>query len=244
MDTDNGLNYILAPPGWHYSKPNPFSGMSFSQDWSGLFFLNRDDAQFFNGTGSNGLYCVRFGRRTPYLENRVADFLRYECAHARKTIVGPDYPFDIPVFLQRCLAHTPESSMIRETDPRYVVHSTSLQAWQSIQTDLTLRSPLRLREDGIPYTSLGFQQLGEPQEYEEHVHLGSVDMWHSEFTVLSQQKGRICTEEDAIYTPGVRIYLDNHKLIRSGIGVRDGLHTIKVKSTLNVSPYLVAVVAM
>ena len=244
MDTAATLNYVLAPPEWRYDMPNPFSGAAFDRDWSGLFFLDRDDAQFINGTGPNGLYCVRLGRRTPHLEYRVADFLRYESAQGRQTVVGSEYAFDIPGFIQQCLLHTPTPSTIRDTDPRYIVHSTSLQAWQSIRTDLTLRSPHNLRKNGIAYTSIGFRELREPPEYEYYIHFGSVRAWHSEAIVLSQQRGKICTEEDAIYTPGVRIYLDNHRLIRDDIGIRDGLHTIKAKSRLHLSPYMVAAISV
>ncbi|MDP6037438.1 MAG: hypothetical protein QGG64_02715, partial [Candidatus Latescibacteria bacterium] len=123
-------------------------------------------------------------------------------------------------------------------------HSTNLQAWQSIQTDFTLRSPLNLRKNDIPYSTIGFRELKEPSEYEDHIHFGSMDAWHTEAIVLSQQKGQICTEEDTIYTPGVRIYFDNHKLIQNEIGIRDGLHTIKVRSKLHLSDYMVAAISV
>jgi hypothetical protein len=82
-------------------------------------------------------------------------------------------------------------------------------------------------------------ELKEPVEYEEFIHFGSIESWHTEAIVLSQQKGRIVTDEDTPYVSGVRIYLDNHKPIRSGMAGRDGLHLIKVKQRLPLTDFLI-----
>lgn len=237
------VNYVLAPTGWDRTDPNPFTGKPFDPTWSGIFFLKHSD-QFLNRTEPNGLYCASFGRKTASLQIRVTDFLRYERAQGRKTIVGTDADFGIDDFLHQSLANTPEPDILRPTDPRYIVHATSLEAWESIQTDRMLKSPVRLREQGISFVSVGFRELGEPPEYDEFVHFGAYDRWHSEFIVLSQQMGRICTENDTVYTPGIRLYIDNHKVISDGHGVRDGLHLIKVESELPLGPYLVAAIAV
>jgi hypothetical protein len=50
------------------------------------------------------------------------------------------------------------------------------------------------------------------------------------------------TDENATYEPGVRLYFDNHRIIEDGLGVRDGLHLMKVHRRLPLEPYLLAAV--
>jgi hypothetical protein len=59
-----------------------------------------------------------------------------------------------------------------------------------------------------------------------------------ECVLASKQRGDFCLDPDARYTPGVRLYLDLHAIIRNGLGVRDGLHLVKVRDHLPLAPYL------
>ncbi len=183
------VNTAIAPVGWDPDAVNPSTGAPFDSSWSGLVFLSREDDQFTNGRRENGLYCASFGRKVQNLENRVADFLRYEAAQGRRTMVASQFELEIDAFLNDCLTRTPEAATVRASDPRYVVHSTSQEAWASISQDKILKSPVRLREEGVERTSIGFRELGEPPEYEDYIHFGAIDKCHSEFVVLSQQRG-------------------------------------------------------
>jgi hypothetical protein len=62
--------------------------------------------------------------------------------------------------------------------------------------------------------------------------------------VSSHQKGRIVTDEDAEYEPGVRLYFDGHRIIEDELGVRDGVHLLKVRDRLPLEPYLRAAIGV
>ena len=73
---------------------NPFTRTTFDTGWSGLFFNDEDDDQFWNGTSKSNLFCVKFNKRTPNLIQRIFDFVLYERNHNRHIIVGSNYLFD------------------------------------------------------------------------------------------------------------------------------------------------------
>lgn len=68
--------------------------------------------------------------------------------------------------------------------------------------------------------------------------------YYTEFMVLSQQKGFICCDKDCKYQPGIRIYLDCHKMIKDKIIYRDGLHMIKVKEKVDLKKYMIDYVSI
>lgn len=45
-----------------------------------------------------------------------------------------------------------------------------------------------------------------------------------------------------MFVPGVRLYFDRHRIIRDGLGTRDGSHTLKAHHRLPLQPYLIAAV--
>ena len=51
---------------------------------------------------------------------------------------------------------------------------------------------------------------------------------YPEIVVASYQAGRFVMDGQASYAPGIRLYFDSHRIIRDGLGTRDGLHLIKV----------------
>lgn len=59
---------------------------------------------------------------------------------------------------------------------------------------------------------------------------------------MMRQLGYVCTDGSALYTPGVRLYFDTHKIIEDGLAVRDGLHILKVEKQLSLEKYLKMVV--
>ena len=83
-----------------------------------------------------------------------------------------------------------------------------------------------------------------------HLHQMVLMVWSGvasitpETIVASYQAGRFVLDDDAIYEPGVRLYFDNHRIIRDNQIVRDGLHTAKVHKRLPLSPYLLAAIGV
>ena len=237
------MKYLIAPSGWSNDAPNPFSeDGAYGPEWSCFCLSGTSEKLDFCGS-TNGLFTFCLGPKARNAKIRLADFLRYESAHGRKVILSFPEGVDPEAYVQQAIAEAPDANAVRESDPRWVVHSTNGQAWKGIQRDGGLKALSVLRDDGTPVLSVGYGQLGEPPEYAEHIVLGRIGAVNPEHVVASQQRGCIFTEEDVPYEPGVRIHFDNHRIIRSGLGVRDGLHTIKVHRFLPLEPHMVAAIS-
>ncbi len=182
------------------------------------------------------------GRCFTSMETRLADFLKYETDHGRRVIVSFPPDVDADSVVRRAVECTPDRSTVRPDDPLWWVHSTSVENWAKIRGCGELRSHERLRREDLSRGAVGLFVFGEPADYAEYVMLAWA-LWVSpEHVVSSQQKGRLITEEDTPYTPGVRLYFDGHRIIRDGLAISDGLHMLKVHDHLSLEPYLVAAI--
>lgn len=182
------------------------------------------------------------GNCWPSLEAKLADFLRYENNHSRKVIVSFPCDIDAANLMDRAFAVTPEQRSVRPDDPRWWVHSTTIENWEKIKACGELRSFARMRRKKGSPRGIGLFVFGEPADYAEYVMLAPTLGIGPEHVVSSQQKGYLITEEDTPYTPGVRLYFDGHRIINDGIAVSDGLHLLKVHDHLPLEPYLVAAI--
>ena len=241
VNSTHGASYYKAPPGWDSGQPNPFTpDGAYGSEWSAFEICDRDDDRRVYGRSPSGLLRHTNGRRVEDLEMRLADFLRYENANGRKTIVACPADVDIDSLVAGALEDTPEGAIIRKDDSRWAVHSATLGTWELIGESGCLKSFARLKAEGVPAHGIGFGQFGEPDDFAEHVMLGEFDGIGCENVVASQAKGQVFTEEHTPYTPGVRLYFDAHRIITAGLAVRDGVHTLKVHDRLPLQPYLVA----
>ncbi len=239
----SGTSYYKAPPGWDTDQPNPFTpDGAYGVGWSAFEISDRDNDRRVYGRSASGLFRDTNGRLVDNLETRLADFLRYENAHGRETIIACPADVDIDSLVASALASTPAGPTIRESDPRWAVHSATLETWELIMESRCLKSFARLKAEGVDAHGIGFRELGEPDDFTEYVMLGEFDGIGCESVVASQAMGRVLTEEHTPYTPGVRLYFDAHKIITSGLAVRDGVHTLKVHDHLPLQPYLVAAI--
>jgi hypothetical protein len=245
-----GTNYIHAPAGWSCTDPNPFTDDGgYGHAWSAFCIEDRDDGQFFTGRSDQGPFCARFGRGVDHLENRLADFLRYECAHGRKVILSFPDELDGDGVAARALARTPAPSVVRVGDPEMIVHSTTHRAWASIRADGELRAASQLTrgDDHSPELVMPSEVMryyeAEPPEYADYIMFGKIHEIGPEVVVASRAAGRFVVDPDATYKPGIRLYFDHHRLIRDGLATRDGLHTTKVHHRLPLTPYLLAAVS-
>ena len=241
------IKYRIAPTGWTQEDPNPFTADgSYGPQWSCFRIRDDADAWAVNRRWATGLYAFVVGRDWRHSESLLAadlaDFLRYESMHERQVIVSVPVEIDAQALVQRAMAETPAWSVVRPYDPKWLIHSTMTRNWAAIQACGELRSLARLRREGCPVGGIGFAELGEPEDYTEHVMLGNAGAMAPEFVVASQHAGKIITEEDTPYQPGARLFFDGHRLVRDGLIVRDGLHTAKVYDHLPLDPYLIAVV--
>lgn len=178
----------------------------------------------------------------------MIDFLRYENAHGRTVILSFPKDIDVDGFVARALSCTPEANIVRPGDPKVVVHSTTLPAWESILADGELKAASLLGiEEGA--SARGFSEIeryyqDEPPEYTDYIMFGGMDSAETEMVLASHNAGRFVCDDNAVYEPGVRLYFDNHRIIADGLGTRDGLHLIKVLRRLPLAPYLLAAVSV
>ena len=236
--------WFVAPPGWEPDQPNPFAADgTYGPRWSCFHLTGADDDWIRNGCEPSGLHVAAFGRRCEEVEQRLSDFLHYETAHGRNVIVSGPLDISAEVLVNRALALPLSPTAIRSADPRWVVHSTTLEAWTAIQSCGALCSFARLRGSGKPERALGEVLLGDPPDYTEYVAFGRTEAIGSEFVVACRQAGKMLSGPDTQYEPGVRLYFDAHRILRDGLAVRDGLHTLKVHGCLPLQPYLVLKVA-
>ena len=237
--------HFKAPDGWKPSDPNPFSDDGdYGSAWSCFCIDGVDRRVNFCGVGKTGPFTFRLGVDCPNLTSNLADFLRYEGEHGRQVILSCPDSWDIDALVRQALQDTPESTTVRPQDPRWAVHLTTVNAWASIQKDGCVKSLAALQAEGKKVSGLGRDELGEPPDYVDHVVLGRVDEMSAEHVVSSRQKGHIVTDADLPYQPGVRLYFDNHSIIRAGLAARDGLHLAKVHHQLPLLPYMVASVSV
>jgi len=166
----------------------------------------------------------------------IADFIRYENAHGRKVRIRPRN-FDPSEALESVPA---SSGVLRPSDPPFVVHSTTLVAYEKIMQDGQLKSTSRLRNEGKTQHAVGFLPLGEPPDYLDYVMLGNGVA--CEVVVNSHLHGKPCFKLNAPYEPQARMYFDAHKIIKDGLAVRDGTHIFKVYGALPLEGYLLRTV--
>ena len=82
----------------------------------------------------------------------------------------------------------------------------------------------------------------EPSEYADYIMFGRMDCVVPEMVLASKRAGRFMLDQNGPYEPGVRLYLNNQRIISDGLGTRDGLHLIKVFEQLPLKPYLLAAI--
>jgi hypothetical protein len=235
----NQYNVCFAPQNWCLNDPNPFTGAIFDDAWRGIFLNDIDDDQFWNGTSNTGLFSVSFNRQVPNLSQRLYDYLSYETVAGNNIIIGSHYVADLETHISKRLATAQTGPGRHDNDAAHVVHSTSRQSWESIQKYMSLKSPNQLRREAIPCEAIGKKLLGDPPDFLDYIHLAPYATMHTEYVVLSRERGRMSCEANGTYTPGVRIYLDNFRMIDDGLIVRDGLHSAKVRDRIDLATYMV-----
>ena len=87
---------------------------------------------------------------------------------------------------------------------RYMVHSTTLRPWESIQEKGALLPPNLLKKNGIQIHEIGLKPMLEPKDYSGYVMLDVLNGC-GELVVNSRNRGFVCPGPNAEYTPGVRL---------------------------------------
>jgi hypothetical protein len=242
------MKYRKAPSGWSYTDANPFtSDGSYGSDWSCFAILDEYDDQCMTGKSGNGPFSARFGRRFEHLETHLIDFLQYENSQGRIVILSFPQDIDIDIYVAKAFSTTPDPDTVRSPDPEIIVHFTTAGAWEKIKADGQLKAASELPRH--PHRENSKNEVeryleNEPPEYREYIMFGMIASTGPEHIVASYQAGTFILDDHAFYEPGVRIYLDNHRMIHDHRVVRDGLHSCKVHKRLPLSPYILAAIGV
>lgn len=229
-------NYI-APDGWAPDSPNPFADDGRYDGWS-CIEIRENRGNFQHGRMDSGLFSMIIDPSLDKFAIRIADFLRYEAQNGRRTIVLAPSDVDVDSLVRESLETYPSGSFLTSDESRWLVHSTTIDAWEEISCCKELKSLASLNQLDKKVVGLGLTHLREPDDYAEYVMLGYFDGIGCENVVASRGKGEIFTEENEAYTPGARLYFDGHGIIRDGLAVWDGIHVLKVHNSLPLDPYL------
>ena len=236
--------YLIPPRQCTPDNQNPFSAAgAYEPGFTGLAII--EDGDPFVGLSKTDLFHYKFRRDDPNIEAIVADFLRYENDHGCTPILFFPEDMDIDNFVRHALRTTPPPHVIRDTDPKYLLHSTSLRAGEQILRDQELKSFAVLSRDHparLDWHGLRSSSLGEPAEYADQINLGLMDNPGGETVQASHAAGRFLSPDDS-YTPGFRFYFDGHRIIKDKLDVRIAW-TVKVRNRLPLDPYLVAAISV
>ncbi len=193
--------------------------------------------QLICGDQGDGVYSIRLSRPChPDWRMAAGDFLSFHKAmgisHELK-MSGQD----TDDMLDYYSGHSYSDPYLRPGEPAVLVHSTLAESWESIRTEGRLESWNILSARGaLPEREPIGAALGDPEDFRDYIMFGSGIT--GELIVSSKQKGRICTDPQAGYFAGARLYFDAALMARDGLLLRDGCH-IKVRDCLPLEPYLI-----
>lgn len=230
--------YFIAPNSWTPDLANPFSkDGNYGTGWSGFCLNKKMQSKYSIGKQGRDLFTLEVNPLFEGWQYRLGDFLQYEIYHGRNVILWNQEEWDYEAIVGAVINNDFRENIVRPYDERWVVHSTTNELWEKIKESGYLKSLRRLRNENIEIIGIGLEPLGEPEDYMDYVMFDTINGC-SEIVVSSRQKGKICLDADAPYSPGVRMYFDAYAMIQDGFVARDGVHVLKVYDRLPLKPYL------
>ncbi|MGE0623202.1 MAG: hypothetical protein AB7O54_11330 [Pseudomonadales bacterium] len=217
---------------------NPFSDEGrYDGSWSAFFIIDRQYQMSEHLAGD--LFCHYCGLNEAMLMPRLADYLRYEAAQNRNKIVACPPSIRHDDLIRQALEETPAQEFIRTTDPRWIIHSTTLDRGKRILSDGAIKSQQLLLEEGcLSDHQPGYVSFREPTDYLNHVNFGAITSPWAEAVVRSNQTGEFASF-DQPYKPGIRFYVDAHKLIEDRRVLRVGAPHLKAEGLVLLQDYVV-----
>ena len=205
----------VAPASYTMDHPNPFtSDGRYDRSWTILTIDESVQGSLFQQRSPHGCYAVSMTPSYPFFSTLFADFIQYEMDHGRDIILVSQKAMNL-----HFVTHYREAS-VRPSDPRWLIHSTTLESYKKIVADNRLKSPNRLKTEGVMVHPIGLEPLGEPDDYLDHIMFATGGVG-PELVVNSRLCGSVNYDPLAPYTPQVRLYFDGHKMVLDGIIVRN-----------------------
>ncbi|WP_159064746.1 hypothetical protein [Thaumasiovibrio subtropicus] len=203
-------------------------------------FLISSDQPMSSGHRDAGIFChVATGVNSRIID-RIVDFICYENTQDREPVVAIDTSKNDLKRIINQLKKTEYRNLVRDYDPRWIVHSTSIENGEAILCDGVIKSQQRLNnERNVESLPLGYAHFGEPLDYLNHVNFGAFESPMPEVVVRSNQTGEM-GGFDMPYQPGYRFYIDAHKLIESGRVLRTGAPFLKAEEAVDLDAFVVA----
>lgn len=220
---------------WEATSTNPVTGEVYDDSWAVFALTDSKSYNKFVGSVNGCAYTIKFSRyANKDWRLALCDFIEYN-ESMEKNIILVLSKEELKEAKKAYAGHNFRETGLRAGEPRFLVHSTSMEGWKSIQEDGLLKSFNRLKIQEEP---IG-RKLGDPEDFRDYVMFcgGGVT---GEIVVNSKQKGRITMDVDSLYSPGARLYFNGEKIAADGLLIRDGCH-LKVKDCLPLKPYLMYV---
>ena len=215
---------------------NPVTKGAYDDSWIAYCLTNSHEYQMLNGGAGKPLYVLSVSKNYPEWRMSVMDFIGYNESRNKNIILSISEE-DLNVATEFYGEHSYNEKQLRSYEPKYLIHSTTQENWESIKNDGCLKSWNLLKGEKSDWEDQPIgKKLGDPNDFSDYIMFSRGNV-SSEIVVLSKQKGCITMNQNMKYRPGVRLYFDMEKIALDGLLIRDGCH-LKVKDTLPLEGYL------
>ncbi len=212
---------------------NPITNFPYNDSWVVFILTDSKDYNMFIGSENGCTYTVKFSRfANEDWHFALCDFIGYNEAKG-KNIILVLKAVELEEARKTYTGHSYNETTLRESEPKFLVHSTTLESYKAIQKDGMLKSFNKLNLQGEPIGA----KLGDPNDFSDYIMFSDGGVT-GEIIVNSKQKGKIIMDINDEYIPGARLYFDAEKIANDGLLIRDGCH-LKVKNELPLIPYLI-----
>jgi hypothetical protein len=206
---------FVAPKGYAPDNENPFTPDGrYGRSWTILKIDSYFEGVLYQQCTCHGCYEVTISPQYSYFYELIADFIQYESEYNRKILLVAERDINLE------FSTNYKERIIRPSDPRYLIHSTTLARYEKIVADGLLKSPNRLKNEGCPVKSIGLKPLCEPEDYLDYIMFAKGGV-APELVVNSHLCGIVNYDPFAQYTPQVRLYFDGYKMVTDGLIVRN-----------------------
>ena len=134
---------------WSPLDKNPFSkDGKYGQKWS--MFIYDESVKHYTQIDNNAkVFTIRVSIKEDKDYERLKDFVNYETKYDRNVIiqVNKESIDIIKMAVSDFIGN--DNTIIRDTDPMWLVHSTTAVAWQEIKKSKFLYSPSELRKQQL-----------------------------------------------------------------------------------------------